>query len=204
MEAAKQNRPPPPAEHNGADSKNEKGEKERMNDIEFLQNVTAKIPKKRPVKSIAEYVEGRRIMPLDSSLPGPWRSTVNPYVREIMDNASIYSPVHTTVIRKSRKTGLTAAVDNIILYFIGEVPSKILYSTSSADLAEEYSSGEIEQAIDSMGLRDRIVAKSYNARAHRSGSTIKFKEFVGGRLDVVSSQAMTAKRQKKHKSTRVR
>ncbi|MFP3041211.1 phage terminase large subunit family protein [Treponema primitia] len=167
-----------------------------MTDTGYLLDITAKIPKKRPVKLISEYVEGRRVMPLDSPFPGPWRNELTPYGIEIQNCLSPYSPVHTVVVKKPRKVGMTAIMDNVVLYWIGEMPTKILYSTSSQDLAEEWSSGEIEEAISSMGLRDRIIAKSYNAKAHRSGSQIKFKEYTGGRLDIVSAAAMTAKRQK--------
>ncbi|GHV02124.1 hypothetical protein FACS189485_01810 [Spirochaetia bacterium] len=168
-----------------------------MNDIEFLQSVNHKIPKKRPVKLISDYVEGRRIMPVDGSpFPGPWRNSVTPYGIEIQNCLSPYSPVHTVVVKKPRKVGMTAIMDNVVLYWLFEVPSKVLYSTSSQDLAEEWSMGELEEAITSMGMRDRVIAKSYNAKAHRSGSQTKFKEVVGGRIDIISASAMTAKRQK--------
>ncbi|MFP3041872.1 phage terminase large subunit family protein [Treponema primitia] len=113
-----------------------------------------------------------------------------------MQNFSPYSPIQTVAIIKPRKVGLTTIMENVVAYWMSEMPTKILYSTATEELAKEWSTTKIEEVIDTLGFRNKITSNSYNPKSHRSGSNLRYKEFAGGRLDIASSQSMDAKRQK--------
>ena len=107
-------------------------------DKEFLLGILEQAPVKRPVESISAWVEGRRILPASTPIPGPWHNSVTVYGTEIMDSLAPNSGVQKVVVMKSRKCGLTTIMENVIGYYILENPSEILYATASEDLARDW------------------------------------------------------------------
>jgi len=103
-------------------------------DKEFLLGILKNAPVKRPIEDIAAWVEGRRILPPSTPIPGPWRNSMTPYGIEIMNSLSPNSGIQRVVIMKSRKCGLTTIMENVVAYYILECPSEILYATASEDL----------------------------------------------------------------------
>jgi phage terminase large subunit GpA-like protein len=76
-------------------------------DREFFLKIFASAPVKRPLASIARWVEGRRILPPNTPIPGPWRNGVTPYGIEIMDSLAPNSGIERVTVLKARKVGLT-------------------------------------------------------------------------------------------------
>jgi phage terminase large subunit GpA-like protein len=165
-----------------------------VTELEFLIAQNNLRPDTPPVRLISEWVEGRRILPPSSPLPGPWRNRVTPYSVEIMDNMSPYNPCQIQAIMKARKLGLTTAIENCVAYYIGEVPAEQLYSTANEQLAKDWSSKKISHVIDSLGIRHKLFAADQNAKSRRTGDRMFTKEYIGGSLDIITAQSMMARR----------
>ena len=164
-------------------------------DKEFILGILETAPVKRPIEDIAAWVEGRRILPTSTPIPGPWRNSVTPYGIEIMNSLSPNSGIQRVAVMKSRKCGLTTIMENAVAYYMLENPSEILYATASEDLARDWGDNKIMAVIESLGGLDRITANTTNAKSRRTGDTSNKKEYIGGKLDIMSSQSKSARRQ---------
>ena len=164
-------------------------------DKEFLLKMLAAAPVKRPSEDIAAWAEGRRILPASTPIPGPWRNSVTPYGVEIMNSLAPNSGIQRVVVMKSRKCGLTTIMENAVGYYMLENPSEILYATASEELAKDWGNSKIMAVIESMGGLDRITANATSAKSRRTGNTSDKKEYIGGKLDIMSSQSKRARRQ---------
>ena len=164
-------------------------------DKEFLLEVLEAAPVKRPIENIAEWVEGRRILPPSTPIPGPWRNAVTPYGIEIMNSLSPNSGIQRVVIKKCRKCGLTTIMENVVAYYMLENPSEILYTTASEDLAKDWGDNKIMKVIETLGGLDRITVDATNAKTRRSADKTLKKEYIGGKLDIMSSNSKSARRQ---------
>ena len=164
-------------------------------DQEFILKILESAPVKRPVEDIAAWIEGRRILPTSTPIPGPWRNSVTPYGIEIMNSLAPNSGIQMVVVMKSRKCGLTTIMENAVGYYMLENPSEILYATASEELAKDWGDNKIMGVIESLGGSDRITANTSSAKSRRTGNTSDKKEYIGGKLDIMSSQSKRARRQ---------
>jgi phage terminase large subunit GpA-like protein len=165
------------------------------NDLEFFYEQIADLPDARPPRLISEYVEGRRVLPVSTPIPGAWRNAVAPYLVEIQDSLSPYNPAQVVVVKKCRKVGLTTAMDNCVAYYMDALPSPVLYTTASDVLAKDWAANHIDPVIDSLGFRHKLTAARTNAKSKRSGDTVERKEYIGGELHIMSSLSKEALRQ---------
>jgi len=165
------------------------------NEKEFLLDVLAAAPVKRPIEDIAAWVEGRRILPSWTPINGPWRNRVTPYGIEIMNSLSPNSGIQRVTIMKSRKCGMTTLMENVAAYYMLECPSEILYTTASEDLARDWGDHKITAVIESLGGLDKLIVNTTNAKSRRSANTTYKKEFYGGKCDIMSSNSKQARRQ---------
>ncbi|GHT69295.1 hypothetical protein FACS1894110_18480 [Spirochaetia bacterium] len=162
---------------------------------EWALEMIERFPDKPPMKLISEYVENRRVLPPSSPFPGAWRNQFTPYSVEIMDNCSPFNPCQRQTILKSRKLGLSTAIENCIAYFMGEVPSVQAYSTASGDLAKEMSTSKLGYVLDSMGLRNLLAPlENQNAKSRSTGDKLLEKIYPGGKLLILTSASMMARR----------
>jgi phage terminase large subunit GpA-like protein len=163
-------------------------------DREFLLKIFESAPSKRPIEDIAAWVEGRRMLPQSSPIPGAWHNSVTPYGVEIMNSLSPNSGIQRVVIMKARKVGMTTILENAVAYYMLENPSEIIYATASEDLAKDWADKKIGAVIESLGGLGKITANTTNAKQRRTGDTSGRKEYIGGSLDIISSQSKRARR----------
>jgi phage terminase large subunit GpA-like protein len=155
----------------------------------FLRGCVRNIPSSISEMSVSQYAELRRIMPEGNPRPGPWSNDYTPYLAEIMDNMSIASPVQRTVVCKGAQVGLTAAMENVMCYYMDEVPSDILFISASEALFKRWVSRRLEPAIDSCGFREKIIGVAEQLHGNRRGDLTYSKEYSGCRLDMASAQS---------------
>ena len=109
--------------------------------------------------------------------PGRWRTKRTPYLREIMDNLSVLSPVVETVIMKGSQLGFTEVANNLVGYVIHHAPGPGLFLEPSQDLAGR----NVRSKIDPMISGAKVLAEKVPAkRAKDGGNTLEEKEFPGG------------------------
>lgn len=137
--------------------------------------------------SLSEWADGHRKLSTKSSPePGPWRTIRTPYLREIMDCLSTTSPVRKVVFMKGAQIGATEAGLNWIGYVIGHAPGPMMAVTPTVDMAKRFSRQRLQQMIDDCPQLRDLVAPS---RERDSGNTVLSKEFPGGILVIVGSNA---------------
>jgi phage terminase large subunit GpA-like protein len=163
-------------------------------DVQFFREMNALLPNNPPPRLISEYVEGRRNLPTNTPFPGLWRNARAPYLVEIMDNMSPYSPVQFQAIMKPRKVGMTTCAENVVGYWLDANPTEILYITASDDLALDWATKKLPPVIDSLGFRHKITASTESAKSRRSGDSTYRKEVIGGALDITSARSLMARR----------
>lgn len=163
-------------------------------DMRFWRQLVDLMPIDSPPRLISEYVQDRRIMPTDSPFPGYWNNSRTPYLVEIMDDMSPYSPIQVSVTMKSRKLGVTAAAENVVCYWMDANPTRVKYTTATDELAEDWATKRLEPAIDSLGFRHKMIATVNAPKARRSGDKVFSKTYVGGSISIISAGSMMARR----------
>jgi phage terminase large subunit GpA-like protein len=148
----------------------------------------------RPTQKPSEYAEKRRLLPIGTPFPGPWRNTRTPYLVEPMDNMSPLSPIQHTVVMKGGQIGFTAAAENVTAFWIDVFPAQILFISATEALLKKWAIKRLDPLIDGCGFRDKIFSQSTNKMSRRTGDTIFTKEFAGGGLDMASAQAAASMR----------
>lgn len=160
----------------------------------FLARTVAKIPSGADKITISEYAETRRVLPSSSPFPGRWSNRRTPYLNEIMDNMAITSDVQQQAIMKGAQIGLTAAAENICLYWMDCVPTKIMYMSATQDLLRKWMTTRLDPAIDSVGMREKIYMQAKGKGKRTTGDTLYQKDFIGGSLALASANSAASMR----------
>jgi phage terminase large subunit GpA-like protein len=137
--------------------------------------------------TVSEWADANRILSsVSSAEPGRWRTDRFPYLREIMDSLSSNSNYEQIVFQKGSQIGATETGNNWIGYVIHHAPGPMLAVMPTVDMAKDNSKTRIDPLIEeSPALRDRVK----EARSRDSGNTTLLKEFNGGFLAMVGSNA---------------
>jgi phage terminase large subunit GpA-like protein len=155
------------------------------------------MPSEPPSPSISDFVESNRLMPPGTPFPGLVDLSLTPYAREWMDNMAPYSGIQHQAILKAAQVAATFAIENIIGYWMKELPAAIMYMSGSRELLEEWGTKRLEPMIDSMGIRDLIISQAeqtFSKSSRRTGDKMYSKQFIGGFLKLVSAQAAASQR----------
>jgi phage terminase large subunit GpA-like protein len=156
-------------------------------DLDFLDTLTDSITCDPPPSDIAAWAEARRLM--GPPLPGPYSLELTPFWREVLEEFSPYSPIQSDAIMKSAQTAGTTTAENIIAFYVGAVPSAIMYVSATDESLEDWSKTRLDPLLDSCGLRALIAPQSGGIKSRRSGDSVKLKEFPGGSLALVSARS---------------
>lgn len=148
-----------------------------------------------PGRSIAGWAEKHRKYPKGSPYPGQHRNDRVPYAVEIMENMAPHSLVRLQDILKAVQLGLTAAGESVMGYYIGEMPSEILYVSSTEDLLERWVSKRLDPMLDSCDLRSLITSSTNDPGSRKTGDKTFSKQFkAGAALDMASAQSAASLR----------
>jgi len=133
---------------------------------------------------VSEWAEQKRFLPQGlTSMPGPWRNEVTPYLVEIMDCFSMSSPVQKVAIMKGTQLGFTVGVgENWIGYMIDNAPGPMLFVSGDKTMAEAVIEVRVDRMIETAGLQNKIFAQAEKAHKKKTGDTKSKKEFAGGFL----------------------
>ena len=159
-----------------------------MTDINFLISENNKKPINPPQPLISKFIEGNRLMPTSTPIPGIVDINKTPFTIEIMDCMSPSSEIQEIDILKAAQVAITWSAENVIAYWMKENPAEILYITADQTLLDRWTK-RLEALIDSMGIRHLISAQTENTKTRKTGDKAFSKEFVGGSLDMASAQA---------------
>jgi phage terminase large subunit GpA-like protein len=133
-----------------------------------------------PLLTVSEWADRYRMLsPKSAAEPGRWRTSRTPYLKEIMDNLSVVSPVQRIVFMKGAQIGATECGCNMIGYVIHMAPGPMMAVSPTVEMAKRNSRQRIDPQLADMPELRKLVAP---ARSRDSGNTVLSKEFPGGVL----------------------
>lgn len=141
-----------------------------------------------PRMSVSEWAERYRYLsPEASAEPGLWRNSRAPHLVAPMDCLSPYSDTERVVLWVSSQTGKTETILNFIGYIVDLDPGPILaIQPNVTPMGEAFSKDRVSPM-----LRDSptLAAKTGQAKARASASTITHKTFTGGHLTIAGANS---------------
>ena len=134
----------------------------------------------KPAGSVSAWADAHRILPSKSaSESGRWRTSRTPYLKAIMDDLSVESPVQRVVFIKSTQVGATEAGLNWLGWFIATQRAPMMCVQPTIEMAERFSKQRLTPMIDVTPTLRAIIPP---ARSRDSGNTTLMKDYPGGML----------------------
>lgn len=145
---------------------------------ELFESFTTEIEIIRPSDWAEKY---RYLPPSVTAMPGPYRFSVAPYLREIVDCLSVDSPIREVTWMKGAQICATVGVlENAIGYLIQHVKNApVMMVTADAELAQSRIESNIIPMINYSGLSS-LIAPSDEANPRKTGKTDRKIEWEGG------------------------
>lgn len=112
----------------------------------FPRPARAVLRKRKPVKP-SVWAERHRVVTM-SSLPGPWKNSVTPYLAGIMD-LSFFPSVRKVIVCKAPQTGMTEGVINCLGYVADRDPGPALCVFPDRDMSRENATDRIKPMLES-------------------------------------------------------
>ena len=156
-------------------------------------NRHAKGMKPDPVLTVSEWADRYRMLTSKTAaIPGPWQTSITPYLKKIMDCLSPSSDIERVIFMKGSQIGATEAGNNFFGYAIHHIPGPMLYVLPTVEAVKRASKQRIATMIEeSPVLRDRIS----DPRSRDSHNTVLSKEFPGGVLEMTGANSAVGLRQ---------
>ena len=141
---------------------------------------------------VSDWADTNRVLTsAETSMPGPWRTNVVPFIREIMDSLSASSPCETVVFCKPTQVAGTESLINWTGYSIDQSPGPMMVVQPTIELAELWS----KQRLSNMIIGSEVLRKKIPpARSRDGGNTTLLKENPGGVLRVSGANSATSLR----------
>ena len=143
--------------------------------------------KPEPLLSVSEWADNHRLLDSKSSaMPGKYRTSVTPFLKEIMDNLGEYSEAEEIIVMKGAQLGVTEAGLNWVGYTIDVSPCPMLFVEPTKEVVELVSKTRIQPMLESS---PSLVLKVKPSKSRDSGNTLTKKEFPGGVLRLAGANS---------------
>lgn len=117
--------------------------------------------------TVSTWADEHRVLVQPSAEPGPWRTARVPYMREIMDAATV-PHVRQVTLCKSTQVGGTEALLNVLAFAIAEDPGPILWVTPRREDADGFGESRILPMIRACPTLERQLAgERWDAKRRR-------------------------------------
>ena len=142
--------------------------------------------KKVSRKSVSEWADEYRQLPLESSEPGQWKTARVPYMREVMD-CFTDSRINRIVVKSASQVSKSECLLNIVGRMAQLEPCSIMIIQPTLSDAEDFSKARLSRMIqDTKALTPLFYDK---ARSRDPNQTILSKFFKGGRVILVGANS---------------
>lgn len=139
------------------------------------------------ILSVSEWADRHRLLDSQSSaMPGKYRTSVTPFLKDIMDSLGEYSEVEEVICMKGAQLGVTEAGLNWIGYTVDISPCPILFVEPTKDVMELVSKTRVQPMLESS---PSLAKKVKPSRSRDSGNTLTKKEFPGGILRMTGANS---------------
>jgi phage terminase large subunit GpA-like protein len=159
-------------------------------DVEdILRRAVAEVCHVPPPRDVAAWADAERMVAAEtgSPWPGRWRTDRVPYLREIMQVATLAHPARRVTMLKSAQIGGSEAGLNLIGQVMAETPAPVLVMLPSIDMMLGYNRLKLDPLIQATPALSRRVSDIVS-RDDRS-STVTFKRFPGGYLQLLTANS---------------
>jgi len=145
----------------------------------------------------SEWTELNRVMKsAQTSLPGKFKYSRTPYLKEPLDCMSQDSDVRVIAVMKGSQIGFsTGVIESAIGWIISQQPGNIMLLARDESMVKRMMERKIDPMIDGCGIRHLIRPNVLRKKNARTGDTSMSKEFPGGGLFAGSVQTPDKMRQ---------
>lgn len=141
--------------------------------------------KPRDLLTVSEWADRNRELRSGTNAPGPWRTGLTPYLREIMDALSEHSSVRQVTFIKSSGVGGTEAMFNWIGYLMHHLGNKdLLCVMPTLELRDRSFNPRLSKMIDESPNLAGLVSTAARNRANR-GDLLEY----GARARIIKAGA---------------
>lgn len=142
----------------------------------------ANVLKPDPLQTVAEWADERLHLPSFAPVPGPWRTSRTPFLKEIMECLSPRHRCRKVVFMKPVQIGGTQVAVNWVGYTMDRSPAAMLFYEPIIDMAKRLTKEKLDPVIHATPT---LRGKVREARSRDSGNTTYRKEFLGGFLNIL-------------------
>lgn len=141
--------------------------------------------KPRDLLTVSEWADRHRELRTGTNAPGPWRTELTPYLREIMDALSEHSSVRQVTFIKSSGVGGTEAMYNWLGYIMHHLGNKdMLVVLPTLELRDRSFNPRLSKMLDESRALSGIVSTASRNKANR-GDLLEY----GARARVIKAGA---------------
>jgi len=162
---------------------------------ESVQAATTRLPmlgeriargaKPRDLLTVSQHADRYRVIRTGTNAPGPWRTALTPYLRDIMDDLSEHSPVRKVVFIKSSGVGGTEAMYNWLGYVMHHLQNKdLLVVVPTLELRDRSFNPRLAKMIDESEALASLVTTASRNKANR-GDLLEY----GARARIIKAGA---------------
>jgi phage terminase large subunit GpA-like protein len=124
--------------------------------------------KPRDLLAVSEWSDRHRELKSGTNIPGPWRTSFTPYLREIMDALSEHSAVRQVTFVKSSGVGGTEAMYNWIGYLMHHLGNKdLLVVLPTLELRDRSFNPRLAKMLDESPALAGLVTTAKRDKANR-------------------------------------
>lgn len=125
--------------------------------------------KPRDLITVSEWADRHRELRSGTNAPGPWRTALTPYLREIMDALSEHSAVRQVTFIKSSGVGGTEVALNWIGYIMHHLGNKdLLVVQPTLELRDRSFNPRLAKMIDETSCLAGLVSNAQRNKANRT------------------------------------
>ena len=153
--------------------------------LPWLGERIARGAKPRDLLTVSQHADRHRVLRTGTNAPGPWRTALTPYLRDIMDDLSEHSPVRKVVFIKSSGVGGTEAMYNWLGYVMHHLQNKdLLVVVPTLELRDRSFNPRLSKMIDESEALASLVTTASRNKANR-GDLLEY----GARARIIKAGA---------------
>lgn len=136
--------------------------------LRHMYGVLAGAVRPRPLLRVSDWADAHRMLSSKASaLPGRWRTERTPYLRDVMDDLSVTSPVQRVVMRFAAQLGKTEVGLNWIGYVMAHAPGPMLVVVPTLEVRKRWKGQRLDPLLsETPALRDLLGSRRTRDAAH--------------------------------------
>ena len=136
-----------------------------------------------PPLTISEWADRHRVLGPSSPLPGQWRTSVAPFLKEIQDALGPNSGIEKVIVQKPVQVGATEILLNVAAFYLTHCPSTVLIVEPNQDQVKRLSRQRVAQLIELCGPLNALVARARS----KGGNEMNLKVTSNGGVLAIAS-----------------